>query len=231
MKVKTPQVAWHGREENGGTNDPILSLDFHPTLTLATAGADNCIRIWHPKPDVMTLFDEVEQGSASAAHATARAPLKAGRLRPIDVTLNGSTNTTMALYNFAFSLNGHDRPVNVVRFSPNGECLASAGDDGRVVLWRQRTDHTQPNGNKWSWGLASHEREIMYKVFRGHVDDVYDLQWSPQGRFLISGSVDNTAIIWDVRTAKSMQVIREHSGFVQGKFQYTYCYEHFSVDD
>ena len=33
---------------------------------------------------------------------------------------------------------------------------------------------------------------------RGHIEDVYDLAWSPDGIFLISGSVDNSAIIWDI---------------------------------
>lgn len=33
---------------------------------------------------------------------------------------------------------------------------------------------------------------------RGHIEDVYDLSWSPDGNNLISGSVDNSAIIWDV---------------------------------
>ena len=30
------------------------------------------------------------------------------------------------------------------------------------------------------------------------MEDIYDLQWSPDGNNLISGSVDNSAIIWDV---------------------------------
>ena len=33
---------------------------------------------------------------------------------------------------------------------------------------------------------------------RGHIEDVYDLCWSPDGNSLISGSVDNSAIIWDI---------------------------------
>lgn len=34
--------------------------------------------------------------------------------------------------------------------------------------------------------------------FRFHRKDVLDLQWSTDGAFLISGSVDNSCIIWDV---------------------------------
>ena len=37
---------------------------------------------------------------------------------------------------------------------------------------------------------------------RGHLEDVYDLCWSPDSTHLISGSVDTTAIIWDVQKGK-----------------------------
>jgi chromatin assembly factor 1 subunit B len=37
---------------------------------------------------------------------------------------------------FMASLSRHSGSVNVVRFSPNGELLASAGDDNVVCLWR-----------------------------------------------------------------------------------------------
>ena len=33
---------------------------------------------------------------------------------------------------------------------------------------------------------------------RFHRKDVLDLEWSSDGAFLVSGSVDNSCIIWDV---------------------------------
>lgn len=38
MKPKTPQISWHGR-------DPIFSIDFHPSGRVATAGADNDVKV------------------------------------------------------------------------------------------------------------------------------------------------------------------------------------------
>ena len=32
----------------------------------------------------------------------------------------------------------------------------------------------------------------------GHPQDVYDISWSPTSEFLISGSLDHTAIVWDL---------------------------------
>lgn len=48
------------------------------------------------------------------------------------------------------------------------------------------------------------------------MEDVYDLSWSPDSLNLISGSVDNTAIVWDVLKGKSLSILDDHKSFVQG---------------
>ena len=55
-----------------------------------------------------------------------------------------------------------------------------------------------------------------YKILRGHIQDVSDLCWSPDGQRLVSGSVDNTAIVWDIHKGQRLHKIVEHKGFVQG---------------
>lgn len=57
---------------------------------------------------------------------------------------------------------------------------------------------------------------LTFKVLRGHMEDVYDLCWAPNSHQLISGSVDNTAMVWDVQKGKSQAILREHNSFVQG---------------
>ena len=47
-------------------------------------------------------------------------------------------------------------------------------------------------------------------------EDVYDLAWSPDGKFLILGLTDNTAQIWDTQLAKCVKVLKDHQHFVQG---------------
>lgn len=54
------------------------------------------------------------------------------------------------------------------------------------------------------------------KTLRGHLEDVYDLSWSLDSLNLISGSVDNTAIVWDVKKGKSKAILNDHKSFVQG---------------
>lgn len=57
---------------------------------------------------------------------------------------------------------------------------------------------------------------MIWKTLRGHLEDVYDLSWSMDSLSIISGSVDNTAVIWDVKKGKSKACLNEHKGFVQG---------------
>ncbi|KAK4305817.1 hypothetical protein Pmani_022311 [Petrolisthes manimaculis] len=115
-------------------------------------------------------------------------------------------------------LTRHTRAVNAVRFSPSGEFLASADDEGAVILWRRQEGGSgmelfedgggEGGENKEHWGVA--------KLLRGHLEDVYDLSWSQCSLFLASGSVDNTAILWDITKGRSMSILSEHKGFVQG---------------
>jgi chromatin assembly factor 1 subunit B len=49
-----------------------------------------------------------------------------------------------------------------------------------------------------------------------HTDDVYDVAWSPCSRFVVTASVDNSAIVWDVPRARDVATLSGHSQFVQG---------------
>lgn len=65
-------------------------------------------------------------------------------------------------------------------------------------------------------GEQDRETWLIYKTLRGHLEDVYDISWSLDSLRLVSGSVDNTAIIWDMKKGKSQALFNDHKGFVQG---------------
>lgn len=76
--------------------------------------------------------------------------------------------------------------------------LCIAKTEAAVILWKKQdasgcadlfVDDTEKE-NKEHW--------TVLKMLRGHLEDVYDLSWSKCSQFLITGSVDNTAILWDV---------------------------------
>lgn len=106
-------------------------------------------------------------------------------------------------------LTRHQRAVNSVRWSPNGLYLASADDDANIIIWQQKQENQ---------GGGDEENEVwnVWKVLRGHKEDIYDLCWSIDGMKLLSGSVDNTAIIWNINKGKLEHIVSDHKGFVQG---------------
>lgn len=108
----------------------------------------------------------------------------------------------------------HTQAVNVVRFSPKGEMLASAGDDGNVLLWVPSELQTQPplgedrSDDKETWRVKH--------MCRSSGAEIYDLAWSPDGVFIITGSMDNIARIYNAQTGQMVRQIAEHSHYVQG---------------
>jgi WD repeat-containing protein 1 (actin-interacting protein 1) len=85
------------------------------------------------------------------------------------------------------TLNEHERFVNVVRYSPNGERFASGGADGKLIIFDGKT------GDK------------LYELCNGesaapaHAGSIYGLCWEPQtSKKLLTVSGDKTAKLWDV---------------------------------
>jgi len=112
-------------------------------------------------------------------------------------------------------LTRHQRAVNIVRWSPDGSLLASGDDESVIIVW-----HLRP-GKGGEGGLFDDDQEnkenwMVYKMIRFHLDDVYDLSWSPCSQFLLSGSVDNSAIISNVHKGAKVAHFSDSRGFVQG---------------
>ena len=58
-----------------------------------------------------------------------------------------------------------------------------------------------------------------YAAWKGIAEEISEyggLAFSSSGKFLVSGSYDNTARVWDVATGKTMQILKGHNGTVKG---------------
>ncbi|EZA57248.1 hypothetical protein DMN91_002477 [Ooceraea biroi] len=118
-----------------------------------------------------------------------------------------------ATVTFAADLERHQKAVNIVRFSPSKEILASGDDESAIILWRMKDER---ENSPPSDSTENREQWTSWKVLRGHIEDIYDISWSPDSNHLISGSVDNTAIMWDVQKGRKTAILSDHKGFVQG---------------
>lgn len=159
---------------------------------LATSGGDSKVRLWMIHPNIPTVSASAHQ--ALTGQEVAPHPPRAEYLT---------------------TLSKHTAAVNVVRFSPNGQILASAGDDGNVILWVP-SDRPVANFGESSEEAVDKEHWRLQKMLQVTTKHVYDLAWSPDGEFLIAGSTDNTATIWKAATGECVFALREHSHNVQG---------------
>ncbi|RKF56012.1 putative WD repeat-containing protein C26H5.03 [Golovinomyces cichoracearum] len=109
----------------------------------------------------------------------------------------------------------HTQAVNAVRWAPKSDLLASASDDGNVITWvlDTRTPKTgfgeEKNDDKEYW-----RTKTMVRTMGG--SEVYDLAWSPDGTYFITGSMDNVARIYNAQTGHMVRQIAEHQHYVQG---------------
>ncbi|KAI8867429.1 WD40 repeat-like protein, partial [Ramicandelaber brevisporus] len=187
MRVKVQQINWHDKQA-------ILSVDFDHHLERQSAAEPN--------------------GTPQIRFATAGGDfnVRIWRLPNSGQATPARPSTEQSQVQYCATLSRHAAAVNVVRFSPISSILASAGDDGTIIMWKD-TQQGQSlmgddNGDSEIWKAVS--------MLRGSRADIYDIAWSPDGRFLISGSIDNTARIWDARTARCLHVLTDHSHYVQG---------------
>jgi WD40 repeat protein len=74
-----------------------------------------------------------------------------------------------------------------VNFSPDGNRIVTAGDDGTVRIWDAVTG-----------------REL--KVLTGHQGVADSAAFSPDGRRIVSASADGTARVWDVASGQQLTV-------------------------
>ncbi|XP_049450097.1 chromatin assembly factor 1 subunit B [Epinephelus fuscoguttatus] len=172
-----------------------------------------CEIAWHNKEPIYSL--DFQHSSDGRIHRLATAGVDTTvRLWRVDTGPDGK-----AVVEFLSNLARHTKAVNVVRFSPSGELLASGGDDAAILLWKlndskepeqapvfQEDEDAQLNKESWS----------VVKTLRGHIEDVYDICWTRDGNFMVSGSVDNTAIMWDINKGQKLCILNDHKSYVQG---------------
>ena len=204
MRIATPEIVWHGGEK--GQNDPLLSCDIHPSGVLATGGADSDVRMWKLNLSSSPHTNNMEEKTCNEENK---------KLYGKDNDSENANNTAAALnklQEFLYSLEGHERSVNCVRFSPDGQHLGTASDGGRVVLFS-----LPPNKSLRLW-LKSKTcpKQLQKSQLRSTQEDIYDLCWSPNSEYFMTGSVDNQVCIWDMETKKVLYSLSQHANYVQG---------------
>lgn len=98
------------------------------------------------------------------------------------------------------SFKGHRSGVRMATFSPNGKYIASGSNyDGRIILW-------------------DIEKKMAVREIIGHDGnssvDVMSVRFSPDGNYLISASLDNTAKVWSIPSLDLVHTLKGHKNYV-----------------
>jgi len=67
----------------------------------------------------------------------------------------------------------------------------------------------------WSFSTIDNEYADPFFGWDGHLGDIYTIAFSKNGKMIVSGGNDNTVVIWDVSTGKSIKNLFGHSNYVR----------------
>ena len=126
--------------------------------------------------------------------------------------------------------------ISNLSFSPDGQAIATNGQDGSIFLWDVQTGQ----GDRWiahdapvlavrfntvgqTLASSSYDRTVRLwdvqthqclQVLQGHQSSIRAIAFDSQGQTLASGSYDQTIRLWDVQTGDCLRVLEGHKGGV-----------------
>ena len=201
-------------------SNEVTHLAFSPDATLlATSAVDETIRLWDVRSGshhstlgdrVVRFIDPVKY----AGHVVVFSPDS----RSIATSFGDLTvhlwSTPTGKYCFEINGHSHEAPVSRAKFSPNSELLATGSGFGAVFVWDVQSGtclSKHPGGlNDFSFSPDSNSLALV-SVLQMEVWDIqkqiYSVSlfsegrsvcFSPDGKFLASGSPDGMGRVWDM---------------------------------
>lgn len=122
---------------------------------------------------------------------------------------------------------GHTSFVTQVAIHPKGNWIASAGQDRTIRVWERQSGKLlniiPPGGTRVQGKTCANDSQCQQRrgefcynqqcwvpaISKGHIRQVESLAFSPDGRWLASGSSDARTMVWDTSTWKLSRSLGE----------------------
>jgi len=164
----------------------VNSVTFSPNgrlLALGEGGADGMIALWDVSnptaPSKIAMLRQTALGIDSVAFGPSGKILAA-------VGTNTISDQTVTLWDISDPIHPSqlavlpESGIVSVTISPQGNLMAVTGENIKL------------------WNISNPTSPSQIATLRGHTDNVWKVAFSPDGKQLISGSLDHTVILWDI---------------------------------
>ncbi len=162
----------------------VNTVAFSPDgLLLASGSSDRTVKLW-----------EVATGQLLATLIGHKLKVTTVAFNIAGILASAGADGTIYIWQdgkMQRQLTGHLGSVTAIAFSPNGQLLASGGEDRSIWLWDTQTWKCQ-------------------QKLAGHPWQVSALAFTPASDVLLSGSWDKTVKFWQVATGCEFDVLNGH---------------------
>ncbi|KAF7368290.1 WD40 repeat-like protein [Mycena venus] len=212
----------------GGHKEPVRTVAFSlDGDRIASASQDTTILVWDAETGEVVAGPL--RGHSAEVTCVAFSPSDGERLA------SSSFDGTVRVWNLrtgtlvAGPFEGHGNTVTSLSFSPDGQRIVTASADSTLRVWDLRTESSV--ASKWTGytntaialsdrGSAADSRTQPFGsqdnmthtlILRGHRDSVMSVCFSPDKRWIASGSADTTIRVWDACSGDIALLIQGHT--------------------